>query len=132
MVLSSYFFCLGLFLGLHLCFGLLFFGLLRFLLCLFLHEQYGFLFLDALVTLFVNLVVPVLDVGKFFGHVLLCKVKQEGCNGIAAVCVLEIGNQKISADNGFLLAREVSDDVRLFFLRKRMICLLYTSDAADE
>lgn len=96
--------------GLYLRFCLRFIGLLRSLLGLFLHKQDGFLFLDALVSLLVNLVISVLDIGQFFGHMLLRKIKQEGCNGIVPVCVLEIGYQIIPTNNGFLLGGKAFND----------------------
>lgn len=68
-------FVLWLFFGLHFRFGLYVLRLFGFLLRLFLYEQDGFLFLDALVAFLVHLVVPILDICKFFGHVLLCEVK---------------------------------------------------------
>lgn len=50
-----------------------------------------FLF-DTLVTLLIHFIMSVLDVCQQVGHMFLCEVKQEGCNGIVAVCVLEISN----------------------------------------
>lgn len=109
------FFCLKL-LWLHLCFGLRFFGLARFLLRLFLHEQGGFLFLDTLVAFLVHFIVPVLDVSEFFGHVLMCEIEQKGCNGVTAVCAFEVGNQEIPADKCLLLCCEVVDDIPLLLV----------------
>ena len=68
--------------------------------------------------------MSVLDSGEFFGHVLLGEVKQEGGNGVTAVCALEVGNQKIPADNGFLLGGEVGDDVHLFLVREVVVGFL--------
>lgn len=70
-------------------------------------------FLDALVSLFVHFIISVLDIGKFFGHMLLSEVKQQGGCGVVTECVLEIGNQIIPADNGFLLGGKVLDDAHL-------------------
>lgn len=119
---------LCLFAGSRFRFGLWFIGRLRFLPCLFLHEQDSFLFLDALMAFLVHLVVSILDFRQCFGHVLLCKVKQEACRGIAARCVLEIGNQIIPADDGFLLGCKVLDDVHLLLVREVMVGL-FTLDA---
>ena len=40
----------------------------------------------------IDFIMSVLDVCQQVGHMFLCEVKQEGCNGIVAVCVLEISN----------------------------------------
>ena len=112
------------FFRLKLRFGLwLFFGLrvFRFLFRLFLHEQYGFLFLNSLVSFLVHLIMSVFDSGEFFGHMLLGEVKQEGGNGVIAVCDLELGNQEIPADNGFLLGGEICDDVHFLLVREVVI-----------
>lgn len=61
----------------------------------------GFLFFDALMSFFVNFIMSVLDVGKSFRHVFSCKFKQHVGYGVASVCVLEILNQEIPADDGF-------------------------------
>ena len=68
--------------------------------------------------------MPVLDSGEFFGHVLLGKVKQEGGNGVTAVCALEVGNQEVPTNNGFLLGGEVCDDVHLLLVREVVVVSL--------
>ena len=68
--------------------------------------------------------MSVLDSGEFFGHVLLSEVKQEGGNGVTAVCTLEVGNQEIPTNNGFLLGGEICDDVHLFFVREVVVVFL--------
>ena len=65
--------------------------------------------------------MSVFDSGEFFGHMLLGEVKQEGGNGVIAVCALEVGNQKIPADNGFLLGGEICDDVHFLLVREVVI-----------
>ena len=62
-------------------------------------------FLDALVAFLIDFIITLSDFGKRFGHVLLRKSEQESGCGIAGRCVLELGNQEVPADNGFLLGR---------------------------
>ena len=45
--------------------------------CLLYTSKDGFLFFDTLMPFFVSLVVSVLNLGKFFGHVLLGEVNQQ-------------------------------------------------------
>ena len=84
-------------------------------------ERTANFFFDAQVSLLVNLIVSVLDVCQLVGHVLLGKIEQEGCGGIAARCVLEIGNQEIPADNSFLLGGKIGDDVHLVLVLKVVV-----------
>ena len=72
-------------------------------------------------SLFVHFIISVLDIGKFFGHMLLSEVKQQGGCGVVTECVLEIGNQIIPADNGFLLGGKVLDDAHFVLARKVVI-----------
>ena len=57
-----------------------------------------------LVPLFVHFIISVLDIGKFFGHMLLGEAKQQGGCGVVTECVLEIGNQIILRITAFCLA----------------------------
>ena len=57
-----------------------------------------------------------------------CEVKQKVCGGITPTSVLELLYQKIPADNGFLLACEVGDDV-LFILVREIRIALFLFDA---
>ena len=54
---------------------------------------------------------------------LLSEVKQQGGCGVVTECVLEIGNQIIPADNGFLLGGKVLG-------KSSVSCPLKPSDSA--
>ena len=86
--------------------------------CLFLYQKNGFLFLDALVSFLVHLVIFVLDSGEFFGHVLTGEVKQKACNGILPVGVSEIGYQIVPADDSFYLDGEISHNIHFILVRE--------------
>lgn len=49
------------------------------------------------------------------------KIEQEGRSSVIAVCAFEVVYQEIPADNGFLLGREVGDDVHFFFVLKVLV-----------
>ena len=96
--------------GLTAFFGLRFFLLPGFLLRLVLHHKDGFLFLDTLVAFLVHFIIALTDFCECVGHVLFCKLEQEGGYGITAECVFEIGYQKIPADNGFRFAVQIFNE----------------------
>ena len=64
-------------------------------------------------SFFVNFIMSVLDVGKSFRHVFSCKFKQHVGYGVASVCVLEILNQEIPADDGFCLWGKIGHNICL-------------------
>ena len=57
--------------------------------------------------------MSVFDVGKSFRHVFSCKFKQHVGYGVASVCVLEILNQEIPADDGFCLWGKIGHNICL-------------------
>lgn len=70
-------------------------------------------FLRCADVFFVNFIMSVLDVGKSFRHVFSCKFKQHVGYGVASVCVLEILNQEIPADDGFCLWGKIGHNICL-------------------
>ena len=72
-----------------------------------------FLFFDALMSFFVNFIMSVLDVGKSFRHVFSCKFSNMSAMAFASVCVLEILNQEIPADDGFCLWCKIGHNICL-------------------
>ena len=74
----------------------------------------------------IHLIISIFNFGERVGHVLTGKIKQEGGSSVIAVCAFEVVYQEIPADNGFLLGREVGDDVYLFFIRKVAIRFFFS------
>ena len=69
----------------------------------------------------IHLIISIFNFGERVGHVLTGKIKQEGGSSVIAVCAFEVVYQEIPADNGFLLGREVGDDVHFFFVLKVLV-----------
>lgn len=51
----------------------------------------GFSLFDAFVSLFVDLVMGLLDVCEFFWHMLACEIKQKWFDGVADIWFTELG-----------------------------------------
>ena len=69
----------------------------------------------------IHLIISTFNFGERVGHVLTGKIEQEGGSSVIAVCAFEVVYQEIPADNGFLLGREVGDDVHFFFVLKVLV-----------
>ena len=69
----------------------------------------------------IHLIISTFNFGERVGHVLTGKIEQEGRSSVIAVCAFEVVYQEIPADNGFLLGREVGDDVHFFFVLKVLV-----------
>ena len=72
----------------------------------------------------IDLVVAFLNLGKLFGHVLLCEAEQQFCNRVAPECLLEIGYKIIPADYSLCLGVEIADYLHFFIIGKTACLLL--------